>query len=104
MAASRCDLAAQSIITFDIGLGFTPQGQRLRGIQRWTTDNLAIDQPVQEVQHVGLGRHALGQCQFHGGKHSLLIVLQDECEDINRLVVAAGLAEHMILQLLERKR
>jgi hypothetical protein len=37
MAASR-DLAAQGVIALDIGLGLTPQGQRLWGIQRWTID------------------------------------------------------------------
>jgi hypothetical protein len=46
MAASRGDLAAQSVIAFDIGLGLAPQHQRLRGIQRRTTDHLAVDQAV----------------------------------------------------------
>jgi hypothetical protein len=45
MAASS-DLAAQGVIAIDIGLGFTPQDQRLRGVQRWTIDDLAVDQAV----------------------------------------------------------
>lgn len=100
MAASR-DLAAQSVIAFDIGLGFAPQGQRLRGIQRWTTDDLAVDQAVQEVQYMGLGRHAPDQRQFHGGQHGLFIVVQNERKDVDHLAVTAGLAQHVLLQLPE---
>ena len=98
MAASR-DLAAQSVIAFDIGLGLAPQGQRLRGIQRWTTDDLAVDEAVQEVQHMGLGRHALGQRQFHGGQHGLLIVVQHEGEDIDLPVEVLDDLELKIMDL-----
>jgi hypothetical protein len=31
------------------------QSQRLRRVQRWSTDHLAVDQPVQQVQNVRFG-------------------------------------------------
>ena len=56
------DLGPQGVIAFDIGLGFTVQGQCLWGIQRRPAHHLAVDQAVlNHVQHMGLGRHALGQ-------------------------------------------
>ena len=30
---------------------------------------------------MGLGRHALGQRQFHGGQHGLFVVLHDKREE-----------------------
>ena len=100
MAASHSDPATQGVIALDIGLGFTPQDQRLRGIQRRTTDHFAVDQAVQEVQHMGLGRDALGQRQFHGGQHGLFIVVQNERKDVDHLAVASRLCEQVLLQLL----
>ena len=49
----------------------------------------------------GLGRDALGQGHFHGDQHGLLIVVQDQCQDIDHLPVSARPAEHQILQLAE---
>jgi hypothetical protein len=100
MAAS-CYLSAQAVITFDIGLGFTVQGQCLRGIQRRTAHHLAVDQAVQQVQHMGFGRHTLGQCQLHGCENGLFIVMQHEGKDIDHLAITARFAEHVILQLFE---
>ena len=102
--ATTCNLGTQAVIAFDIGLGLAMQGQCLRRVQWWPANHLAVDQAVQQVQHMGFGRHALGQRQFHGGQHSLLIVVQDKGEDIDHLPVPAGLAQHVILQLPERRR
>ncbi|SEO34479.1 hypothetical protein SAMN04488103_1261 [Gemmobacter aquatilis] len=75
--AAPCDLGAQAVIAFDIGLGFTAQDQCLRRIQWWPANHLAIDQPVQQIQHMGFGGHASRQGHFHCGQHSLFIVVQD---------------------------
>ena len=104
MATSCGDLAAQGVIALDIGLRLALQGQRLRGIQRRLTDGLTVDQSVQDIQHMRLGRHTLGQRKFHSGQHSLLIVVQDKRKDIDHLAVAAGLAQHVLLQLPEGGR
>ena len=89
MAAPR-DVGTQAIIAFDIGLGFMVQEQRLRGIKRRPIDCLAIDQSVQKVQHMGLGRHTCCQGHFHRSQHGLLIVMQDQRQDVDHLSVATG--------------
>jgi len=101
MAAPR-DVGTQAIIAFDIGLGFMVQEQRLRGIKRRPIDCLAIDQSVQKVQHMGLGRHTCCQGHFHRSQHGLLIVMQDQRQDVDHLSVATGTAQHLVLQLPER--
>ena len=100
MAASG-NLGAQAVIAFDIGLRLTGQDQRLWGIKRWPANHLAIDQPVQQVQHMGLGGQACRQGHFHGGQHSLLIVVQDERKDIDHLTITTGAAQYLVLQLSE---
>ena len=95
--AAPDDLGAQAIIAFDIGLGFMVQDQRLRGIKRRPANHLAIYQPVQQVQHMGLGGHARCQSHFHCGQNSLLIMVQDERQDIDHLSVATGAAQHLLL-------
>ena len=53
---ASCRLGAQAVVAFDIGLGFAAQGQGLRGIEGRPANDLAIDQPVQQVQHIlGIG-------------------------------------------------
>ncbi len=96
------DPGAQAVIAFDIGLRLSMQRQCPGRIQWWPANHLAVDQPVQQVQHGGPCRHALSQRQFHGREHGLLIVLQDEREDIHPLTVPAWFAQHVILQLSER--
>ena len=53
---------------------------------------------------MGFGGHALSQRHFYCGQHSLLIVMQHQCEDIHHFPIATGLAQHVILQLSERVR
>lgn len=99
-----CNGGAQAVIALHIGLWLTAQGQGLRGIEGRPANDLSIDQPVQEVQHMGLGRHALGQGQFHRGKHGLFVVLKNQGENVDHLAVPAGFAQHLLLQLPERWR
>ena len=87
MAASG-DLGAQAVIAFDVRLGLTAQDQCLRRVQWRPTNHFAIDQPVQQVQHMGFGRHAFGHGQFHGGEHGLFVMLQHEGQDIDHLAIA----------------
>ena len=103
MAASG-DLGAQTVIAFDIGLGFTVQGQCLRRVQRRHTNQLAVDQAVKQVQDMRLGWHTLGQRQLHSRENGLFVVVQHEGEDINHFPIAAGFTQHVILQLSERMR
>ena len=91
MAASG-NLGTQTVVAFDVRLGLAAQGQRLWRIQWRHAHHLAVDQPVQQVQDMGLGRHALAQRKFHSDKHRLFVVLQDEGQDIDHLAVTTGLA------------
>src|SRR3546814_3884405 len=62
---------------------------------------LAVEQPVEDVEDMGLGRHASFQRQFDGTEHRLLIMLQDQREDLHHLPVTAGALEQEALQLPE---
>jgi hypothetical protein len=66
---------------------------------RWS---LAIDQPVQNVEDVGLGRHPSFEGQLDGAEHSLFVMLQNQREDLDHLPVTTGPLEQMALQLPER--
>ena len=94
-------LGAQAVIAFDIRLRFSAQYQCLWCVDLGPVGRLAIDQPVQQVQHMGLGWHPCGQGQFHGSQHGLFIVMQDEGKDIDHFPVTAGSAQHLILELAE---
>ena len=58
-----------------------------------TLAGLAVDQPVQEVEDVGLGGNAGLQRQFDGAEDRLLVVLQHQRQDLDHLPVAAGVLE-----------
>src|SRR5690606_19540104 len=92
---------AQSIVALDIGLRLLGQAQRLRRIHDRRLDRLAVDQPVQEIEDVDLGRNAALQRHLDGGQHDLLVMLQDERQDLDHLAVAAGLPEQVLLQPFE---
>lgn len=94
----------QAIIALDIGLGFTQQGQRLWRIDVGTVGRFAVDQPVQQVQHVRLGCHACIQSLFHSPGDDLFVVMKDEGEDIGHLAVTAGAAKRLVLQLSKGQR
>ncbi len=53
MAITR-KLGAQAVVTGDISLRLMLQDQRLWRVQRGTIDGLSVDQPMEEVEHMGL--------------------------------------------------
>ena len=59
-------LSAQGIVTLDIGPWLTRQAQGLWRIDRRRCSRLAVDQPVQEIEDMGLGRNA--SLQRHGDR------------------------------------
>ena len=94
--AAPCDLGAQAIIAFDIGLGFVAQHQRLRGIKGRPANHLAIDQPVQQVQNMGFGGRPLRGPSL---PRSTQPVHRDAgpARDIDHLAIATRFAQHVIL-------
>ena len=97
MAASG-NLSAQTVIAFDIGLGFTVQGQCLWRVQWRAVYHLTVDQAVQQVQDMRLGRHTLGQRQFHYGENGLFVVVQHEGQDIDHFPITARCPATVCLQ------
>ncbi len=91
----------EGIVSFDIGFGFIDEHQGLGSIYGRRHDGFTVDQAMQQVEDMGLGRHAPDQRQFHGGQHGLFIVVQNERKDVDHLAVTAGLAQHVLLQLPE---
>jgi hypothetical protein len=59
-----------------------------------TVSRLAIYQAMQQVQHMRFGRDALIQSQFPSPDNDLLIVMKNECENVDHLTIAAGTAKH----------
>ena len=57
---------------------------------------------MEQVQHMRLGRHASLQRLFQGAQHVLLVMMQHQQQDLDHLTIAAGLAQHLPLQLTER--
>ena len=94
-------LAAQPVIAIDIGPGLIPQGKSLRGIDIGRAGRLAVDQSVQDIQHMGLGRNPGFQSQFHGGQHGLFIVLQHQGQHLGHFPIAPAPPEQMMLELAE---
>src|SRR3984957_8782540 len=95
---------AQRIVAFDIGLGLGGERQSIRRLYDGWVDWLAVNQPVQQVQDVRLGRRAGLQSQFDGSEHGLLVMLEDESQNLDHLAVAARRLEHALLQSPEGKR
>ncbi len=50
---------------------------------------------------MSFGRHALGQGQFHGRQHRLLVMVQHQRQDVDHLAIAAETPQHQRLQLPE---
>lgn len=59
------DPDTQAIVALHVCFGFASQGQRLWRVDIRTVGCLPIDQTMQQVQHMRLGRDALIQSQFH---------------------------------------
>src|SRR3984957_19460639 len=95
---------AQGIVALDVGPGFGRQRQSLGRLYRRRVRWLPVDQAVQQVQDMGLGRDAGLQRQFDGGKHGLFVMLEDQGQDLDHLAVAARRLEHALLQSPEGGR
>src|ERR1700729_4285035 len=95
---------AQRIVAFDVGLRLGGERQSIRRLYDGWVDWLAVNQPVQQVQDVRLGRRAGLQSQFDGSEHGLLVMLEDESQNLDHLAVAARRLEDAVLQSPEGKR
>ena len=61
-------------------------------------EGFAVNEAMQQVQHMRLGRNARLQRHVHGRQHGLFVVLENERQDIDHLAVAARLFEQVLLQ------
>ena len=77
---------------------------RARRLHGWRVDRVAVDQAVQQIQDMGLGRRASLQRQFDGGEHGLFVMLENQGQNLDHLVVAAWRLEHALLQSPEGGR
>jgi hypothetical protein len=103
MATSH-DPDTQAIVAFDVGLGFTQQGQRLWRVDVRAVSRFPIDQTMQQVQHMCLGRDALIQSQLHSPDDDLFVVMKHQSQDIGHLTIAAQATQHLVLQLSKGPR
>ena len=65
---------------------------------------LPVDQPVQQVQNMRLGRYASIQGQFHRPNDNLFVVMKNERKNIDHLTITTGAAEHLVLQFPKGRR
>jgi len=95
-------LLAQIIIAFDIGHRLADQLERLGRRHRRRGDRFSVDQPIEQIEDMGLGRNA--SLQRHGDRrqHQLLIMMKNQRQYFDHFPVAAGIAQQMSLQTLER--
>ena len=84
---------SQGIVSFDIGLGLVDERQGLRRIDSRRREGFAVDEAMQQVQHMRFGRNAGLQCHVDGRQDGLFIVLKDERQDVDHLPIASGLLE-----------
>ena len=89
------------IIAFDICHGLARQPQCLGRVDGRSWRCLAVRQPVQNVDDMGLGGNARLKRQLHGTQHSLLVMLEHEGQDLDHLPVAPWAFEQLALQLPE---
>jgi hypothetical protein len=87
-----------------LAFGAVSNARASGAIDLWMVGLLAVDQPVQEVQDMRLGGHAGFQRQFYGTQNGVFIMVQDQRQYIDHLAVAAGLAQHVVLQAAEGVR
>ncbi len=99
MAHLRC--FPQGVVAFDIGPRLIGKPQSLRRIDGRGNDRFAVDQPVKQIQHMRLRRNTCFQCQLDGREHSLFVMLEDKCQDVGHLAIAARLSEKLLLQRFE---
>lgn len=100
MATNRCT-STEIVIPIDIGFGLPAQAQGLRGADGRAVGCLLIDQPMQDVEDVGLGGDAFRQGEFDRGQDHALIVVQHERKNVDHFPVATRASQHQLLQLWE---
>jgi len=81
---------AEGVIALDIGPWFTRQAQSLWRVDRRNRRRLAVDQPMQKVQDMGLGGNPRLKRHLDCAQDSLFVVMKNQCEDLNHLPIAAG--------------
>ncbi len=57
---------SQGVVSFNIGLGFIGERQCLRGIEGRRREGFTVNEPMQQVQHMRLGRNARLQRHVDG--------------------------------------
>jgi len=88
---------AEGVIALYVGPRFTAQGQGLRRRYGRRRCRLGIDQTVQKIEDVRLGRNAAYQRHFYSTQHGLFVVLQHQGQDLDHLAIAARPLEEMAL-------
>jgi hypothetical protein len=76
---------AQRIVSLDVGLRFGGERQGARRLRGWWVDRLAVDQAMQQVQNMRLGRDASLQRQFLRRRAGLFVVLANQSQDLDHL-------------------
>ena len=94
-------MGPQIVVAPDICLRLAAQRERLGRIDERPIVGFAINQAMEDIQHMCLGGDPFGQSQFHSGQNSLLVMVQDQCKDIDHLAVSTRMSQHLFLQLLE---
>ena len=92
---------AQGVVALDIGNRFACQVQSLRCCDRGCRRGLAVRQPVQNVDYMGLGGNTCLKRQLHGAQHRLLVMLEHEGQYLDHLPITTGALEQLALQLPE---
>ena len=95
-------LATQRVVALHIGFGFLAQGQGLRRIDQRHRSLFAIDQSMQEIEDMGLGRNARLKRDLDGTQDRLLVVVQHQRQDLYHLPIATRTLEQEPLQPPER--
>ena len=69
---------SQGIVSLDIGLGLIGERQRLRCVEGRRRGGFAVDEAMQQVQHMRFGRNAGLQRHVDRRQYGLFIVLKDK--------------------------
>ena len=89
------------VVALDVGDRLTPQAKGLGRIYRRCWWCLAVSQPVQDVEDMGLGGNPCLQSQLDRAENRLLIMLQHQCQNLDHLPVPARALEQGPLELPE---
>ncbi len=101
LEAWRMTRLPQVIIAADVGERLLGKAQDLRRVDRRCWRHLAVGQPMQDVEHMELGRNAGLQRQLGGAKHRLLVMVQQQRQDLDHLPIATWPLEQVPLHLAE---